>query len=90
MTRKLTATMRGVPAGNVRLECGHTIVVPPNGAVLAHAADIVHHHRICDGFVGADVDGADPRTDELPFAGGRLPSEPYPPTYPSSRAPASS
>jgi hypothetical protein len=50
---------RGFAGGRVQLECGHTIVVPAEGAVLANAADIVHHHLVCDGFADPDVAGVD-------------------------------
>ncbi len=54
------------------LSCGHKLVLPADGAVLANVATIVHHDRLCPG--PDRVPPPETRPAELEYSPGRRPN----------------
>ncbi len=50
----------------MELSCGHKLVVPADGAVLANVANIVHHDRLCPGPDSAPPPEARPAELDFP------------------------
>jgi hypothetical protein len=68
----------------VHLRCGHSIEVPSAGAVLANAAEIVHHDLLCSAAREPLLPSPVPVPLDVPPAG---PSPHLDPLFPAGFAP---